>query len=73
MLFSFYKNLPSQKVDIGGLVVIVLAIGTNAHVFKPGRGRWILRVIKIRSTTSFGKEVKPSALCRKILRHVNDP
>jgi hypothetical protein len=30
-----------------------------------------LRVIKIRSTTSFGGEVKPSTPCRKILRHVS--
>jgi hypothetical protein len=28
--------------------------------FNPGRGRWILRAIKIRSTTSFGGEVKPA-------------
>jgi hypothetical protein len=33
----------------------------------------LLRTIKIRSTTSFGGEEKPSAPCRKILRHVKDP
>jgi hypothetical protein len=32
-----------------------------------------LRAIKIRSTASFGGEVKPSVPCRKILRHVKDP
>jgi hypothetical protein len=32
-----------------------------------------LIVIKIRSTTSFGGEVKPSVPCRKILRHVKEP
>jgi hypothetical protein len=32
-----------------------------------------LREIKIRSTTSFGGEVKPSVSCRKILQHVKDP
>jgi hypothetical protein len=37
------------------------------------RGRMILRSIKIRSTTSFGGEVKPSAKCRNNLRHVEDP
>jgi hypothetical protein len=31
-----------------------------------------LRAIKIRSTTSFGGEVKPSSPCRKMLRHVKD-
>jgi hypothetical protein len=36
----------------------------------------ILRVLLIRSTTSFEVEVvglKPSVPCRKILRHVKDP
>jgi hypothetical protein len=28
---------------------------------------------KIRSTTSFGREVKPEAQCRNILRRVKDP
>jgi hypothetical protein len=54
-------------------VVIVLAIGPKVHGFKPGRGRWILEAIKIRSTTSFGGEIKLSATCRKILRHVKNP
>jgi hypothetical protein len=31
------------------------------------------RSIKVLSTTSLGGEVKPSAPCRKILPHVNDP
>jgi hypothetical protein len=55
----------------GGLVVSVLDIGPNVCGFKPGRGRWILKAIKIRSTSSFGGEVKPSAPCRKTLRHGN--
>jgi hypothetical protein len=54
-------------------VVIVLAIGPKVHGFKPGRGRWILEAIQIRSTTSFGGEIKLSAICRKILRHVKNP
>jgi hypothetical protein len=58
---------------LGGLVVIVFANGPKVRGFKPGRGRWIWKVIKIRCTTSFGGEVKPSAPCRKILRHVKDP
>jgi hypothetical protein len=34
------------KVALGGLVVSVLATGPKIRGFKPGRGRWILRVIK---------------------------
>jgi hypothetical protein len=33
-------------VALGGLVVSMLATGPKVHGFKPGRGRWILRVIK---------------------------
>jgi hypothetical protein len=47
-------------------VVSALAIGTKVREFKPGRGQWI----QIRSTTSFGGEVKPAVPCRKILWHV---
>jgi hypothetical protein len=43
------------NVDLGGLVVSVFATGPNGF----------LRVIKIRSTTSFGGEVKPSVPCRR--------
>jgi hypothetical protein len=54
--------IPCADVACGGLVVSVLATGPKVRGFKPGRGRWILRVIKsaIRSTPSFGGEVKPS-------------
>jgi hypothetical protein len=54
-------------------MVIVLAIGSDVSGFKPRRRQWILRVIKIRSTTSFERERKPSAPCRKILQHVKYP
>jgi hypothetical protein len=50
----------------------VLATGPKDRGFKPGRGQWIFKGDKIRSTTSFGGEVKPSLPCRKIL-HVKDP
>jgi hypothetical protein len=33
-------------VALGGLVVSVLATEPKVRGFKPGRGRWILRVIK---------------------------
>jgi hypothetical protein len=35
-------------------VVIVIAVGSKVYRFKPGRGVWIVRAIKIRSTTSWG-------------------
>jgi hypothetical protein len=33
----------------------------------------MIKMIKIYSTASFGEEVKPSAPCRKIIRHVKEP
>jgi hypothetical protein len=54
-------------------VVNVLSIGPKIHEFKPGRGRWIFKDDKIRSTTFLGTEVKPAAPCRQILRHVRGP
>jgi hypothetical protein len=47
-------------VALCGLVVSVLATGPKVHGFKPGRGRWISRVIK-----SFAGEIKPSVPCRR--------
>jgi hypothetical protein len=55
---------------LDGAIFGVLAIGSTACGFKPSRGDEFLRAIQIRSTPSFGEEVKPSALCRNILRHV---
>ena len=53
------------NVDPGGLVVIILAIGSQVHGFKAGRGRWIFfQNVKIMSMTSFGREVKPWVPCR---------
>jgi hypothetical protein len=52
-------------VALGGLVVSVLATGPKIRGFKPGRGRWIFKCDKIRSTPSFGGEVKPSVPCRR--------
>jgi hypothetical protein len=51
-------------------MVSVLAIGPKVCGLKPARGDGFLRVIKIRSTLSFGGEVKLSAPCCKILMHV---
>ena len=44
----------------------VLAFGTQVRGFNPGRSRRIIRAKKILSAPSFGEEVKPSVLCRKI-------
>jgi hypothetical protein len=57
----------------GGKMVIVLALVPKERGFKPGWGRWIFKGYKIRSTTYFGGEAKPSAPCRKILRHADGP
>jgi hypothetical protein len=54
-------------------MVRVLAIEPNVHGFKLSRGRLILRTIKIRSMVYFKEKIKPSAPCRKILRHVKNP
>jgi hypothetical protein len=56
---------------LGGVKVSVLAIGPKVYGFKPGRGDRFLTAIKIRSTPSFGGEVKPETPCRKILQHEN--
>jgi hypothetical protein len=53
-------------------VVSVLATGPKGRGFKPGRGDGFLRAIKIRSTPSFGWEVKRDTPFRKILRHVKE-
>jgi hypothetical protein len=42
--FSFSAAV--YLVALGGLVVSVLATGPKVRGFKPGRGRWILRVKK---------------------------
>jgi hypothetical protein len=54
-------------------VVIVLPIGLKVRGFKPAEDKGFVGAMKIRSTTSFGGQVKPSAKCRKVLRHVEDP
>jgi hypothetical protein len=50
-------------------MVSVLAIGPKVRGFKPGRGDGLLRATKIHSTSSLGREIKPEAPWRKILRH----
>jgi hypothetical protein len=53
-------------------MVSVLVIGPKVRGFKPGEGDGFLRAIKIQAHHTFGGEVKYSAQCRKILRHVKN-
>jgi hypothetical protein len=54
-------------------VVSVLTTGSKGRGFKHGQGDGFLRAIKIRSTPSFGWEVKTEVPSRKTSRHVKDP
>jgi hypothetical protein len=68
-------NAPLLNTTISrlcGVVVRVLATGPKGRGFKPRPKRWIFKGYKIRSTPSFGWEVKPEVPCCKILRHVKD-
>jgi hypothetical protein len=47
-------------VVVGGLVDTILPIGPKVYGFGPGRGLWVLRTIKIRSTPSFEGEINSS-------------
>jgi hypothetical protein len=51
-------------------MVGVLVIRPKIRRFKPGQGDEFLMEIKIRSTPSFGGELKPETQWRKVLRHV---
>jgi hypothetical protein len=55
-------------------VVIVLAIRIQASRIqtRPTASNFV-RATKIRSTTSIGEEIKPSAPCRKILWNFKNP
>jgi hypothetical protein len=73
--FVKFHTHPKAHVGgrLGGLVVSLLMTGPKCHEYKLGRGDGFLRAIKIRSTPSFGCEVKPEVSCRKILHSVKDP
>jgi hypothetical protein len=70
--WRYRKISPLQyKSRLGGVTVSVLVIGPEVHGFKVGRG--IIRAIKVRSTPSFGGEVKRGGgRCRKFFRHIKD-
>jgi hypothetical protein len=69
---NILKTIIVEICSLGRVVVSVLVTGSKGRGFAAGRGDGFLRAIKIRSTTSFGWEVKPDVPCRKILRHVKD-
>jgi hypothetical protein len=50
---------------LGGVVVSVLATGPKGPGYKAGQGDGFLSAIKVRSSPSFGGEVRP-----EILQHV---
>jgi hypothetical protein len=60
-------------VPLGLLVVTVLATKPRFAGSYLAEDDGFFKGDKIRSTTYFGGDVKPSVLCRKILRHVKDP
>jgi hypothetical protein len=50
-----------------------LSLDPRFAASNPAEDDAFLSEIKIRSTISFGEEVKPAVPCRKILRHVKNP
>jgi hypothetical protein len=77
MLYNVENNYGyesgTMKVALGGLMVTVLAIGPRFAGSNPTEGDGFFRTIKICNKPAFGGEVKPSAQCCRILRHVKEP
>jgi hypothetical protein len=63
----------TRLLVLNDVMVIMLVTEAKVRGFKPGRRRRIFKGDKVRGTTSFTGDVKPSAPCRKILRHVKEP
>jgi hypothetical protein len=74
MLVGYVEMITRNNVKghLGGVVVSVLATGPKGCRFKPSQGDGFLRAIKIRSTPSFGWQVKPEVPCHTILHYVKD-
>jgi hypothetical protein len=53
------KNSQQHYSRLGGVVVNLLATGPKSCEFEQGQGNQFLWTMKIRSTPSFGWEVKP--------------
>jgi hypothetical protein len=61
---SWLMSLVTVNIDgFGGLVVSMLASGTQGRGFKPCRTRWIFTGVKILSMPSSGGEVQESLPC----------
>jgi hypothetical protein len=73
LTLTLTTSLHTDYIVLSGVMLIMPATEPKVHWLKSSSQKRILRAIKIRSTTSFGGEVKPSARCRKILRHVKEP
>ena len=58
-----YEALITVLDGFGGLVISILASGTQVRGFKPSRSRWIFTGVKILSMPSSGGEVKESVPC----------
>ena len=56
-------NVTCCMDGFGGLVVSMLASGTQVCGFKPDRSRWIFTDVKILNMPSSGGEVKESVPC----------
>jgi hypothetical protein len=70
--YWYTKFTIESSSGLGGVVISVLATGPKGFGFEPGQGDEFLGAIKIRSTPSFGWEVKLEVPCRKILWHAKD-
>jgi hypothetical protein len=71
-LLELPKFINTSKSTLSGIKSsTVLVSRPKGRGFEPGQGYGFLTAIKIRSTSSFGWEVKPEVPC-KILRHVTD-
>ena len=62
----FCWNLLLYVDGVGGLVVSILASGTQVCGFKTGRSLWIFIGVKILGMPSSGGEVKESVTCPSI-------
>jgi hypothetical protein len=63
-------GLYTFMVALGGLVVACLSLDPRFAGSNTAEDDEFVMAIKIRSTTSFGGEVKSSVPCRKILRRI---
>jgi hypothetical protein len=70
---SIKYDLVLAVIALCGLVVVCLPSDAGFAGSNLAEDNGFLMAIKIRSTTSFGGEVKPSAPCRKSLRCVKEP